>query len=94
MGIDEDLISTAYKEEIIRELEQLQTWKADSDGKLKLKPKEEIKMDIGCLLYTSVLNCWFCPTCYNEWYGCATHSPEDINIENKNFEYYKNLFDL
>ena len=48
MGIDEDLISTADKEEIIRELEQLQTWKADSDGKLKLKPKEEIKMDIGC----------------------------------------------
>ena len=47
MGIDEDLISTADKEEIIRELEQLQTWKADSDGKLKLKPKEEIKMDIG-----------------------------------------------
>lgn len=48
VGIDEDLISTADKEEIIRELEQLQTWKADSDGKLKLKPKEEIKMDIGC----------------------------------------------
>ena len=48
VGIDEDLISTADKEEIIRELEQLQTWKADSDGKLKLKPIEEIKMDIGC----------------------------------------------
>ena len=48
VGIDEDLISTADKEEIIKELEQLQTWKADSDGKLKLKPKEEIKMDIGC----------------------------------------------
>lgn len=44
--------------------------------------------------YVAVLNCWFCPKCYNEWYGCATHYPEDINIENKNFEYYKNLFDL
>lgn len=44
--------------------------------------------------YVAVLNCWFCPKCYNEWYGCATHYPEDIKIENKNFEYYKNLFDL
>nr|UYE98185.1 MAG: hypothetical protein [Bacteroides phage NR01] len=41
-----------------------------------------------------MLNCWFCPKCYNEWYGCATHYPEDIKIENKNFEFYKNLFDL
>ena len=31
----------------MRELEQLQTWKGDSDGKLQLKPKEEIKVDIG-----------------------------------------------
>lgn len=23
--------------------------------------------------YVAVLNCWFCPKCYNEWYGCATH---------------------
>ena len=44
--------------------------------------------------YVAVLNCWFCPKCYNEWYGCATHYPEDIKIENKNFEFYKNLFDL
>ena len=28
--------------------------------------------------YVAVLNCWFCPKCYNEWYGCATHYPEDI----------------
>lgn len=32
---------------IVLELEQLQTWDSDSDGKLKLKPKEEIKADIG-----------------------------------------------
>ena len=44
--------------------------------------------------YVAVLNCWFCPKCYNEWYVCATHYPEDIKIENKNFEFYKNLFDL
>ena len=32
VGIDEDLISTADKEEIIRELEQLQTWKLIRTG--------------------------------------------------------------
>lgn len=48
VGIDEDLVSQADREEIVRELEQLQTWKADSDGTLKLKPKEQIKEDIGC----------------------------------------------
>lgn len=48
VGIDEDIVSQQEREQIIRELEQLQTWKADSDGKLKLKPKDEIKVDIGC----------------------------------------------
>ena len=47
VGIDEDIVSQSDREEIIRELEQLQTWKADSDEKLKLKPKVEIKNDIG-----------------------------------------------
>lgn len=35
------------KDKIIAELEQLQTWKADSDGKLRIKPKAEIKLEIG-----------------------------------------------
>lgn len=48
VGIDDDLVSAADKEEIARELEQLQTWKSDSDGPLRLKPKEEIKEDLGC----------------------------------------------
>lgn len=47
VGVAEDVMSQSEREEIVRELEQLQTWKADSDGKLKLKPKEEIKEDIG-----------------------------------------------
>lgn len=47
VGVDDDIVSQSEKEEIIRELEQLQTWKADSDGKLMLKPKDEIKADIG-----------------------------------------------
>lgn len=48
VGIDEDLVSQADKEQIARELEQLQTWKPDDDGSLKLKPKEAIKEDLGC----------------------------------------------
>lgn len=47
VGMEDDIVSQAEKEEIVRELEQLQTWKGDSDGKLQLKPKEEIKNDIG-----------------------------------------------
>lgn len=35
------------KEEIATELQQLQTYDVDSDGKLKIKPKELIKQDIG-----------------------------------------------
>lgn len=62
VGVDEDLISQADREQIIRELEQLQTWKADSDGKLMLKPKEEIKLEIGCSpdwRDMFLMRCWF-----------------------------------
>ncbi len=40
-------LSTEEKEEIINELQQLQTFDSDSDKKLKIKPKEQIKQDIG-----------------------------------------------
>ncbi|MFA7195666.1 MAG: phage terminase large subunit [Candidatus Neomarinimicrobiota bacterium] len=46
VSIDCDL-SEDEKDEIINELQQLQTHDADSDGKLKIKPKELIKQDIG-----------------------------------------------
>lgn len=62
VGIDEELVSQADREEIIRELEQLQTWKGDSDGKLQLKPKEEIKLDLGCSpdwRDMLLMRCWF-----------------------------------
>lgn len=62
VGIDEDLVSQGEREQIIRELEQLQTWKGDSDGKLQLKPKEEIKLDIGCSpdwRDMFLMRCWF-----------------------------------
>jgi hypothetical protein len=46
VGFEAD-ISEEEKELITIELEQLQTWDVDSDGKLKIKPKEQIKIDIG-----------------------------------------------
>ena len=47
VGVDEGLMSYEEQEEITNELEQLQTWKSDNDGRLMLKPKAEIKLDIG-----------------------------------------------
>lgn len=40
-------LSEDQKDEITEELEQLQTWNVDNDRKLFLKPKDEIKQDIG-----------------------------------------------
>ncbi len=40
-------LSEEEKECIAIELSQLETYQADSDGKLKIKPKEQIKADIG-----------------------------------------------
>lgn len=40
-------LSEAQKDEITEELEQLQTWNVDNDRKLFIKPKDEIKKDIG-----------------------------------------------
>lgn len=47
VGIDKELVSEQDMADIIMELEQLQTYNADSDGKLQLKPKAQIKEDIG-----------------------------------------------
>ena len=46
VGFDLD-ISDDERDEIINELQQLQTYDSDSDGKLKIKPKDLIKQDIG-----------------------------------------------
>lgn len=35
------------KDNIVTEIEQLQTWKSDVEGKLRIKPKAEIKAEIG-----------------------------------------------
>lgn len=74
VGIDEELVSTEEIEQIAIELEQLQTWDVDADGaKLRLKPKEEIKQDIGCSpdwRDMMLMRCWFD---YNEY-----DIPDDI----------------
>lgn len=73
IGINEELLSSADKEQIILELEQLQTWDVDGEGKLKLKPKEEIKQEIRCSpdwRDVFLMRCWFD---YNEY-----DIPDDI----------------
>lgn len=47
IGFKPNLVSEEEKEQIVLELEQLQTWNSDSDGRLQLKPKAQIKEDIG-----------------------------------------------
>jgi hypothetical protein len=47
VGFVPTLVSEEDLEQIVMEIEQLQTWNGDSDGRLQLKPKAEIKEDIG-----------------------------------------------
>lgn len=56
------------------------------------------KPHFGKGYYVAVLNRWFCPTCYKDWYLSATnyaneHNP-DGRVETKNFEFYKKLLGL
>ncbi len=41
--------------------------------------------------YVAVLNQWLCPKCYNSWIKRATRYTEDIPVEERNYQYYKNL---
>lgn len=41
--------------------------------------------------YVAVLNQWFCKECLEDWHERAKNYPEDREIENKNFEFYKKL---
>lgn len=38
--------------------------------------------------YIAVLNRWLCPDCYEKWKEYAHWYPEDVDVENKNFEFY------
>lgn len=44
--------------------------------------------------YIAVLNSWYCPHCYIEWYNRAKYYKEDKNIEERNFDYFKSLFGI
>jgi len=46
MNIECDL-TPDMRDDITTELEQLQTWKSDDDRKMRIKPKKEIKAEIG-----------------------------------------------
>lgn len=47
VGFVEELVSEEVKQQIVIDVEQLQTWNVDSDGRLQIKPKAQIKEDIG-----------------------------------------------
>ena len=73
VGVIEGIFSEQQIEEIVNELEQLQTWNVDNDGKLMLKPKAEIKADLGRspdYRDMFLMRSWFD---YNEW-----DIPDDI----------------
>lgn len=36
-----------------------------------------------------VLNQWYCPRCYAEFMERAVNHPQDLKVEENNFEYYK-----
>lgn len=56
----------------------------------------EQQLDNG--YYVAVLNQWFCPTCFENWYEDAYNYAQkgnaDARVENKNFEYYKYMLGL
>lgn len=44
--------------------------------------------------YIAVLNMWYCPKCYNQWYLRAKYYKEDADVENRNFNRMKEMLDL
>lgn len=48
----------------------------------------------GELYYVAVLNDVMDEKCYNKWYNSAKHYSDDVFIENRNFNYYKEALGL
>lgn len=48
----------------------------------------------GDIYYIAVLNDVMDKECYDEWYKGATRYTEDIPIENRNFNHYKEVLGL
>lgn len=41
--------------------------------------------------YVAVLNRWLCPKCFNHWLKYAVRYKEDILVEERNYQFYRNL---
>ena len=41
--------------------------------------------------YVAVLNQWLCQECYEDWMRTAINYPEDREIEQRNYEAYKEI---
>ena len=48
----------------------------------------------GYIYYIVVLNYTMCKKCYERWIKSATRYAEDIPIENRNFNHYKEVLGL
>ena len=42
----------------------------------------------------AVLNCWYCPECFNSWVLRAKRYPQDKGIEERNYGYYEKMLVL
>lgn len=47
-----------------------------------------------CGYYVAVLNRWLCPKCFNRWLKDAVRYPEDMWIEERNYQYYRHLLNF
>lgn len=41
--------------------------------------------------YVAVLNSWLCPLCYADWKKHAIRYSEDVPVEERNYQWYKEL---
>ena len=44
--------------------------------------------------YIAVMNEWFCDKCFHDWYNGAKRYPEDMKIEERNYQRYAQIFNL
>lgn len=44
--------------------------------------------------YIAALNHWVCPKCYEEWMERAKRYPEDIPIEERNYNHYSKILGI
>lgn len=52
-----------------------------------------LKNDCAKGYYIAVLNMWYCKKCYERWLKTAVNYPEDKAVEDRNFNFYKNVLE-